>query len=237
MSMDVLVLRFDAPLMSFGGVLVDQRNPTDRFPGVSMITGLLANALGWEHHEFPRLQRLQNRIAFAARWDVEPEQVMDYQTVDLGQALMTDTGWTTRGVREDRGGGTAGSGTHIRRRHYLANGVLTLVLALEGDEEPTPDDLARALRAPARPIFLGRKACLPAGPIYVDRRVGTSLRALLEAVPLARSSSDGGEVTACWPAHEDETESVVETFDRRDWANQMHTGKRRMIHGTVRVSP
>jgi CRISPR-associated Cas5-like protein len=34
--MDFLLLRFDAPLMSFGGVMVDQYGPTDRFPGQSM---------------------------------------------------------------------------------------------------------------------------------------------------------------------------------------------------------
>jgi CRISPR-associated Cas5-like protein len=37
--MDILLLRFDAPLMSFGGVMVDQHGPTDRFPGLAMLTG------------------------------------------------------------------------------------------------------------------------------------------------------------------------------------------------------
>ena len=43
--MRALVLRFDAPLMSFGGVMVDQHGVIDRFPGTAMLTGLLANAL------------------------------------------------------------------------------------------------------------------------------------------------------------------------------------------------
>ncbi|WP_324669367.1 type I-E CRISPR-associated protein Cas5/CasD [Geochorda subterranea] len=44
--MRALVMRFDAPLVSFGSVLVDQHGFIDLFPGTSMLTGLVANALG-----------------------------------------------------------------------------------------------------------------------------------------------------------------------------------------------
>jgi len=101
--MNCLLLRFDAPLMSFGAVVVDQLNPTWRFPGTSMLAGLLGNAMGWDHRDTPMLQNLQQRLRFAARWDAEPEPLTDYQTVDLGQDFMVSTGWTTRGYREDRG--------------------------------------------------------------------------------------------------------------------------------------
>jgi len=121
--MDCLMLRFDAPLMSFGAVVVDQLNPTWRFPGASMLTGLLGNALGWDHRQTALLQSLQRRLRFAARWDAEPEPLTEYQTVDLGQDFMQDTGWTTRGWREDRGTGDATRGTHQRWRDHWANGV------------------------------------------------------------------------------------------------------------------
>ena len=41
--MDALFLRFDSPLMSFGGTIVDHHNVTERFPGFSLFAGLLAN--------------------------------------------------------------------------------------------------------------------------------------------------------------------------------------------------
>src|SRR5690606_15321069 len=135
--MDVLILRFDAPLMSFGAVVVDQKNPTWRFPGAAMLTGLLANALGWDHRDTDRLQALQERLRFAARWDAEPELLSDYQTVDLGQPFMVDTGWTSRGKREDRKGGSAATGTHQRWREHWANGVATIALALDGEGSPS----------------------------------------------------------------------------------------------------
>ena len=86
--MNVLLLKFDAPLMSFGGVMVDQHGPTDRFPGLSMLVGLFANALGYRHRDAERIEQLQNRIEYAARWDVKPESIIDYHTADLAQPKM-----------------------------------------------------------------------------------------------------------------------------------------------------
>ena len=147
--MDCLLLRLDAPLMSFGGIVIDQINPVDRFPGRSLLTGLLGNALGWDHRDSAALSRLQDRLRHAARWDAQPERIVDYQTVDLGQEHLVDTGWTTRGRREDRGSGDATSGTHQRYRHYWANGVATAAIALTDSEAPDLAALEQALRAPA----------------------------------------------------------------------------------------
>jgi len=235
--MDCLLLRFDAPLMSFGGVVVDHNHPVDRFPGLAMLTGLLGNALGWHHRDVARLQDLQAQLRFAARWDHPPERLLDYQTVDLGQEHLTDTGWTTRGVREDRGSGAATSGTHIRLRHYWANGVLTLALTLDGDTAPTLHELQQALRAPARPLFLGRKTCLPAAPVLLGRRAAGTLRLALIQEPLAGRGTAQAEqkLQACWPEGEGDGESR-EVYDLRDWANQMHLGSRRMAHGFLEVT-
>jgi CRISPR system Cascade subunit CasD len=235
--MDCLILRFDAPLMSFGGVMVDQHNPTDLFPGLALITGLMANALGWHHRDADRLDALQGRLRFAARWDVAPDRLLDYHTVDLGQDFLCDTGWTTRGAREDRKGGTASQGTHIRYRHYLANGLATVAVTLADDADPDLAALELALRAPARPLFLGRKACLPAAPILVERRAADTLKAALEAAPAIPGRTAGGQLLACWPVDDGrEGGNVVEVYDRRDWRNQLHTGSRRMVHGHLRLA-
>ncbi|MCS6997388.1 MAG: type I-E CRISPR-associated protein Cas5/CasD [Casimicrobiaceae bacterium] len=237
--MDALLLRFDAPLMSFGAVVVDQHHPTWRFPGAAMLTGLLGNALGWDHSDTVRLQALQDRLHFAARWDVEPELLIDYQTVDLGQSFLEGTGWTTRGRREDRGKGDATSATHIRFRHYWANGVATIALTLEGREPPSLEELEAALRHPARPLFLGRKPCLPAAPLLLGRRSAESLKGALAAEPLAAVGprrSFGQRLPALWPLEEGEAAGTEERYDVRDWANNIHRGVRRYAVGWLEVS-
>jgi CRISPR system Cascade subunit CasD len=204
-----------------------------------MLAGLLGNALGWDHRDTAKLQRLQARLRFAARWDAEPEPLLDYQTVDLGHEFLVDTGWTTRGRLEKRAGDkTNATGTHIRYRHHWANGVLTIALALEGNGAPTLDDLDRALCTPARPLYLGRKPCLPAAPILHARREASGVKVALAAEPLADIGSRRRprKITALWPVDEGEGAMVEERFDARDWANNIHMGSRRYAVGTLEVS-
>jgi CRISPR system Cascade subunit CasD len=186
--MDVVLLRFDAPLMSFGNVVVDQHNKTDPLPYRAMLTGLLANALGLTRRQVAQIAALQGRIRYAARRDRRGSIIIDYQTVDFDPegAMAGDLGWTTRGRLEERRGGEASEGTHIRFRHYLADAVVTVALTLvPAGEEPSLRNVSDALKAPARPLFLGRKCCLPSGPVWLGETETTSLRGALEQTPRA----------------------------------------------------
>lgn len=240
--MDCLMLRLDAPLMSFGSVVVDQINPVDRFPGRSLLTGLLGNALGLDHADTAALALLQQRLRHASRWDVEPELLVDYQTVDLGQDFMQDTGWTTRGRREDRGKGDATSGTHQRWRHYWANGSATVALTLAdapaADHPVSLDRIEAAMRHPARPLFIGRKTCIPAEPLLLGRRTSPSLRDALTAEPLAaaRGRRVPARVPACWPEDEGAGAGTLQLDDLRDWPNNLHRGRQRYATGFLEVA-
>ncbi len=240
--MQILALRLDAPLMSFGGVMVDQHGPTDRFPGLSLLAGLFANALGYRHADFEALEALQDRLEYAARWDVPPQSLVDYHTVDLNQPKMRFEGWTTRGRPEHRGGGPAAAfGTHPRYRHYLANGVMTAACSLRGEGAPSLADLAAALHQPARPLFLGRKTCLPAAPLFLSVFEAPDLLSGLQAVPAARRAGTppASRMEACWPAYlgDPAGSRLVEIYDRRDWRNQTHAGRRTRREGILEVSP
>jgi CRISPR system Cascade subunit CasD len=232
--MDGLILRLDAPLMSFGGVRVDRHNVTDRFPGLSMLTGLLANALGWTHGEADRLNRLQARLVTAARWDAAPSTIVDFHSVNLGSEKMKHPAWTSRGIPEP---GKKRSGTHLRYRHYLVNGLATVVLALIDDDPPDLDDLERALQRPARPLFLGRKTCLPSVPILAGRVSGADVLDMLRKTPRAgcpvRQCST--PASARWPAglSDEPPDRVRRVYDLRDWRNQWHAGSRLVAEGLI----
>lgn len=239
--MKAMVLRLDAPMMSFGTVLMDRHGVIDRFPGTAMLTGLLANALGWHHRDVARLQELQGRLQYAARWDVVPQKMIDYHTADLSQRKMREPGWTTRGVPEHRSGGeSARFGTHQRSRHYWADGLMTVVLSL-GPGIPTFEDVLAALRRPARPIFLGRKTCLPARPLLDPAAPvveGEDLLRILHSVPLwdrAGQTASNRRVEACWPAELGikERGDIRRVFDLRDWLNQIPAGSRLRAEGMI----
>jgi len=237
--MEGLILRFDAPLMSFGGVKIDQHNVTDRFPGLSLIAGMIANALGWVHADMAKIQRLQDRLLLASRWDIDPVPIVDYQTVDLGQPKMREAGWTTRGIPEHRKGAPATKfGTHQRYRHYLANGVLTSVVALHDNEPPDILAVEKALTRPARPLFIGRKTCLPSSRVLIGRISGENVFEMLERLPQANRKGDVNEaaMSARWPAGltAERPEQIRQVFDMRDWNSQLHMGSRFVAEGLIK---
>jgi CRISPR system Cascade subunit CasD len=236
--MRVLILRLDAPLVSFGGPTVDYHGVVDRFPALSMLTGLVANALGWHHRDVKRLQDLQGRIQFAARIDRAGEALVDYQTVNLGDPWMRAEccGWTTRGRIAARGG-LFSDATHIRLRHYWADSVHSVALALTGDGAPSVDEVATALREPARPLFIGRKCCLPAARILREVVDAESPLAALAAVPPDRRADSGG-LPVRWSHAEGSREPVsgsrtVTVTDERDWGNRVHVGRRLLREGLI----
>ena len=249
--MDILLLRFDAPLMSFGGPIVDNRGVIQPYPALSMVAGLLGNALGLDHADSDALETLQRRIRYAVRQDRRGTRLRDYQTVDFSKPYMDDArAWTTRGELETRKGGSASSGTHIRLRDYWADAVYTIALTLEPPEKaPTLYDVSRALQEPARPLFLGRKACLPAEPILLGHTVASRLieaLADLDAAPLPKSVDTPTKRAVWWPSHPDEERPKPDgplsedmrqpVTDRRDWVNQIHVGQRWVAQGQITLA-
>lgn len=249
--MDILLLRFDAPLMSFGAPIVDNRGEIQPYPALSMMTGLLGNALGLDHADADALEKLQRRVRYAVRQDREGERIQDYQTVDLSKPYMDDKrAWTTRGELETRKGGSASSGTHIRLRDYWADAAYTVALTLDPeDESPSLDDIATALQQPERPLFIGRKTCLPASSLFLKRTEGSRLIDALsdsEKAPLASRPDSRSTLQAWWPTWPDDDEPAEEdpiqedmrepVTDQRDWENQIHSGQRWIAYGPLSIS-
>ena len=225
-------LSFRAPLAAFGGEAIDARGVTRDFPSQSMLTGLLANALGWNRAMRHEHQRLQSRIVYGAVREHEPVlgRMTDYQTVQLAK---DDRAWTTRGNPAKRDGGPATyEGAHQRWRDYHADLRMSVVLRLTPDgEAPTLDDLETALVRPARPLFIGRKSCLPAARIFHGWVEAEDVRSALRAV--ARIS--GQTLRALWPAADGEAGAVFVTdlTDERNWLSGLHGGGRRVCEGRI----
>lgn len=236
--MKALVLRFDAPLVSFGGPMVDQNGVIQRFPALSMLTGLIANALGWDRRDHEKLGHLQERVRFAARVDRRGDALVDYQTVDLSAHWMRPetAGWTTRGRIAERGGASA-EATHQRYRHYRADSVHTVAVTLMGDESPSLDEIAQALREPARPLFIGRKCCLPAAPLLQQVIEVDSLLSAVARVPRAHRADPGPLPAAWWDGDDSSVATgesrVVPVSDEREWRSGVHVGRRLMREGHV----
>ncbi len=228
-----LLMRLRAPLIAFGGETIDNFGVIRDFPALSMVTGLLANALGWDRGDVDRHNRLQERLVMGARLDALGARLVDFQTAQLG---ANDKGWTTRGVPEERAGGAGTyAGPHLRYRHYHADMNALLALRLHAaDEAPTLDDLAAALDKPARPLFIGRKNCLPtdrlmAGWVEADN----ILEALQKALPPVADKT-----RAQWPEGEGQLPGrhhnhSLDVCDERNWTSGVHGGWRPVFEGVL----
>lgn len=228
-------LRFHAPLAAFGGAMIDARGVNGNAPARSMLTGLFANALGWTRTLRADHQALQDRIVFGVVWeqDAASGRVTDYQTAQLGK---NDRAWTTRGVPAGRAGGALTyAGAHQRWRDYHADLRLAVVLRLDSaDAVPTIDALATALDRPARPLFIGRKSCLPSARIFGGWVEAENARAALCAIaPIGATG-----LLAFWPEAEGTTGAhrTTAVTDERNWVSGLHGGERRICEGSVESS-
>lgn len=230
-----LMLALEGPLAAYGAEMVDARGPVRDWPGASLLTGLLANALGYTRGERQAHARLQERLRFTIRIDRGGTRLRDLQTAKLEK---DDKGWTTRGEPEGRKGATYDT-PHIRERNYLADLALTVALALDPpDEAPDLEALARALEHPARPLFLGRKPCLPSRPIHAGMIEADDA---LQALILHPTTSDGAakepEIIQLAPQGnvpwlQEGLETMFVT-DERNWVSGVHGGERVFLRSTA----
>jgi CRISPR system Cascade subunit CasD len=226
--------------MAFGDVMIDRIGPVRETPAASTVSGLIANALGLHRWDVNALGRLQDRLVFGCRLDRRGQRFTDFQTAQLNKR---DIGWTTRGHTEGRAGGEGTYGSpHIRERDYHADACVTIALRLhDADEAPTLDDIACALDEPARPLFLGRKPCLPAGRLLLGEIEAASVYDALLAAPFEGALSTKRKrpvddvLRVVLPANEPRPSGFrdVRSCERRDWPAGVHAGDLLTFFGDV----
>ncbi|MDE2876984.1 MAG: type I-E CRISPR-associated protein Cas5/CasD [Gemmatimonadota bacterium] len=224
-------LRLEAPMASFGGEAIDNRGVIRNFPAQSMVTGLFANALGWTRWMRSEHQRLQDRILFGAVHDANPDtlRATDYQTAKLRKA---DRGWSTWGGPLGRAGGAnTYVGAHQRWREYHSDLRMSLVVRLMPMvEDPTADTLAAAMQRPARPLFIGRKPCLPTVMMFRGWVDGPDIVTVLRDV-----APSGVLCEALWLGAEgaDDSDLTTPITDERNWISGLHGGARLVCRGRL----
>ncbi len=122
---------------------------------------------------------------------------------------------------------------------------VTVALRLDpADDAPNLDGLADALQEPSRPLFIGRKPCLPSAPMFGGFSHGdTALDALL-AWPVAEPDNPPKSMRLFWPGNDAPTKiagvRVVRDYmitDQRNWVSGLHGGGRPVHDGTWERGP
>ena len=230
-----LMLRLATPLLAFGGETIDNRGVVRSFPALSMLTGLLANALGWRRDQHELHDNLQQRLRVGTALEPGAVRITDFQTAQLHR---NDVGWTTWGQPEGRAGGAqAYASPHLRWRDYHANCVAWVAITLtEPEQAPTLPALQAALDRPARPLFIGRKPCLPSARLVAGWQDAEHVLGALQAWVRQLPTNPSGW-HAQWPDGQgvlpgDDRE--LDICDERNWRSGLHGGWRPVREGVLK---
>nr|WSZ19388.1 type I-E CRISPR-associated protein Cas5/CasD [Streptomyces canus] len=143
--MPTLLMRFDAPMQSWGTRSKFARRDTGTEPTKSGVVGLLAAALGVSRDDERSISELA-QLRMGVRVDREGIVEQDFHTV---QNVPNTEGKNHRTV--------------VTKRYYLADALF--LCALEAPDDELLRRLHHALLHPRWPLYFGRKAFVPARPI------------------------------------------------------------------------
>lgn len=139
--MSTLLLRFAGPMQAWGADTRFDVCRTNREPTKSGVVGLLAAALGLRR-DAP-LDEL-SALHFGVRVDREGTLLRDFHTVHGAKS------------------------SYITSRYYLCDAVF--LVGVSSSDEGLMQRLDTAVRHPAFPLFLGRRACPPEGRVCLGLR-------------------------------------------------------------------
>lgn len=155
-----LVLRLAGPLQAWGGRSEFNRRDTAIEPSKSGIVGLLAAAEGRRRQD--DIEDLL-QLSLGVRTDQPGSLMRDYHTVsDLRGRPLLSASVNSRGVQKPT---SPAKFTHVTERFYLQDAVFVAAIGGPPDVLHT---LRTALRRPAFPLALGRRACVPTQPLVLD---------------------------------------------------------------------
>ncbi len=178
--MGTLILKLAGPLQSWGAESRFTERKTRREPTKSGIVGLLASASGRR-----RADPVDDLAALpmGVRVDQRGFYERDFQTARTRKFDQRAKIWVPD------------KSLPLSYRYYLSDAVF--VVGVEAPDDALPV-LAEALRHPAFPLYLGRRSCPPATPVFFKACPGVTLVEALEGVPWQASAryarrNSGGE--------------------------------------------
>ncbi|WP_445548498.1 type I-E CRISPR-associated protein Cas5/CasD [Frankia sp. CiP1_Cm_nod1] len=161
-----MVLRLAGPVQSWGGTSMFNRRETLAEPTKSGLVGLLAAAQGRRRTD-PIEDLLE--LVFGVRTDQPGTLLRDYHTVsDYRGVPLPSASVSAKGTQKPT---SPAKYTHVTERFYLQDAVFVVAVAAP---DPVLVTLAEALRNPAFPLALGRRACPPTQPLLLTPADGAS---------------------------------------------------------------
>ncbi len=175
-SDNTLFLRLAGPMQSWGTSSRFQLRRSDPHPSKSSVLGIILCSMGIRREDSDAALAPLRDLRMGVRVDRPGISDWDYQTAGAG---------IVKGMRSAEGkikktGTTGEHETLLSRRQYLYDASFLVVL--QGSPE-TISSCTEALEEPEWPVFLGRKCCIPAEPIFTKTGYFSDPKEALSSVP------------------------------------------------------
>lgn len=191
-----LVFQLYAPLVSWGEAAVGEARHSSALPSRSALLGLLAAALGIKREEEQRLLAFNQHYHFAIRPLSGREQwLRDYHTVQTPKENRKRR-YATR--RDELTLSTGEPETMLTFREYRCDAYYHVAVEQTPGALFSLEELANALATPVFPLYLGRKSCPPALPLFptiIEGTLGEVLRQAQQDGRYGQISTDLAGIT------------------------------------------
>jgi len=179
---DYLVFHLYGPMAAWGDIAVGEYRPSFAHPSKSAIVGLLAAALGIRRDEEARQNSLANACSFAVRVDAMGTLLRDYHTI---QVPSSGTGRNRRTFHTRRAElAETNLNTILSSRDYRCDTVYTVAITMRESSAFSVIELAEALRKPVFTLYLGRKSCPSAFPLFPQVISAATAKEALHKAPV-----------------------------------------------------
>lgn len=164
--MQALVFQLQAPMASWGEPAVGGYRASGSYPGKSALAGLLGAALGLRRgEETSALHGLHDNYRFAVAVRNEGSLLRDYHTSQVpSQAALKKHPHASR--RDELNVPQDDLHTILSTRDYRCNGDWLVAVEAAAEAAYSLEALAAALNKPKFVLYLGRKSCPPAAPLF-----------------------------------------------------------------------
>ncbi len=180
--MAFLVFQLQALLSSWGEPAVGEYRGTAEHPSQSALLGLLGSALGLQREDEAAHAALRDELAWAVGLLSSGRLLRDYHTAQVPpRVALKGRPQATR--RQELAVPKQELGTILSTRDYRQDGASLVAVTVRDGLTPrfALQTLALALQRPKFALYLGRKACPPAAPLWPRLVDAPSARLAFEA--------------------------------------------------------
>ncbi len=187
-------------LASWGDIATGEYRPSQGQPSKSAVTGLLGAALGITRADDVAQAALAKNYGTAVCIRAAGEPLRDYHTI---QVPGGDAAYATR--RQELLSDRLKLNTVLSQRDYRTDAYYQIAVWPVGKDVPhTLEALYNALRRPKFSLYLGRRSCPAALPLYPQRMPDVTLKQAFDSYPLDKAQpwlgllDNGAPVAYVW---------------------------------------